>query len=103
MISRVLGSQARWVDIPDDDEIYTCYFMLPTGAPPLWHHDGYRGLGIKIQGRWVVYYHPGDMGDAWKIGHSGAGPEAVENAYRMGTNLIHYSFTHYIDFHKGQF
>jgi len=103
MMSRVLGSDAKWIDIPDDDEMYTCYYILPTGAPPLWHHDGSRGLGIKVSGRWVAFYHPGDMGDAWKIGHSGASTEATENAYRMGSNLIHYAFTHYIDFHKGKF
>ena len=103
MISRVLGSQARWIDIPDDDEMYTCYYVLDRGAPPLWHHDGNRAMGIKHEGRWVVFYHPGDLGDAWKIGHSGASPDAVEAAYQMGVNMMHYSFTHYIDFHKGKF
>ena len=103
MMSRVLGPQAKWIDIPDDDEIYTCYYVLPRGAPPLWHHDGTRGMGIKVGGRWVCFYHPGDLGDAWKIGHSGAKKEAVERAYWMGCNIIHYSFTHYIDFHRGKF
>ena len=99
MISRALGSQARWVDIPNDDILYTCYFQLPNGAPPLWHHDGLRARGIKIKGRWVVFYHPGDIGDAWKIGHSGAAKDSVEMAYNMGVNLMYYAFTRYIDFH----
>lgn len=102
MISRVLGSKAVWIDIPDDDEIYTCYYILDRGAPPLWHHDGNRALGIKHQGRWIVFYHPGDIGDAWKIGHSGASQESVEAAYQMGCNVLHYAFTHYIDFHRGK-
>ncbi|MBI2190865.1 MAG: DUF4159 domain-containing protein [Planctomycetes bacterium] len=102
MVSRVLGSRAQWVDIPDDDEIYTCYYMLDRGAPPLWHHDGNRALGVKHQGRWIVFYHPGDLGDAWKVGHSGASPESVEAAYQMGCNVMHYSFIKYIAFHRGE-
>ncbi|MDP6112853.1 MAG: DUF4159 domain-containing protein [Planctomycetota bacterium] len=104
MISRTLGPLARWVDIPNDDILYTCYYRLPRGAPPLWHHDGHRARGIKVKGRWVVFYHPGDLGDAWKIGHSGAKKDSVEMAYNMGVNLMYYAFTRYIDFHhKGKY
>jgi len=100
MILRTLGRQYKWEEIPKDDGIYMCYYILPEGAPPLWHHDGVRPLGIKARGRWIVFYHPGHMSDAWKKGHSGADKETVEKAYRLGTNLIYYAYTHYMDFHK---
>lgn len=100
VVAKVLGRDYKWSDIPNDDEIYTCYYILPKGAPPLWHHDGARPLGIKAKGRWIVFYHPGHMSDAWKKGHSGASKETAEAAYRLGANLIHYAYTHYMDFLK---
>jgi hypothetical protein len=101
MVRRALGDQAPWVEIPADDELFRIPQCLEDGAPPLWHHDGYRPEGIKVGSRWVVFYHPGDMGDAWKDGHSGATPEAVDAAYDMGTNLIYYALTRCILFRRG--
>lgn len=101
MIARVLGGQARWTEIPNDDEVFRRPCYLPNGAPPLWHHDGRRAKGIKVNGRWVVFYHPGDLGDAWRLGNSGAEPDSVEAAYDTGTNVIYYALRHYIRFHRG--
>ena len=56
----------------NDDIIYRQPFVFPNGAPRLWHHSGNRALGLKHNGRWVVFYHQGDIYDAWKTGHSGA-------------------------------
>jgi len=103
MISRVLVNQAVWTTIPNDDEIYRRPCSLPNGAPPLWHHDGYSGQGIKVNGRWVVFFHPGDMGDAWKAGNSGTDPETYEAAYDMGANLMYYALWHYGQFHRGKY
>jgi len=100
-IARVLGGLARWTEIPNDDEIFRRPCYLPNGAPPLWHHDGRRAKGIRVKGRWVVFYHPGDLGDAWKVGNSGAEPDSVEAAYDTGTNVIYYALRHYIRFHRG--
>jgi hypothetical protein len=46
--------------------IYQLPYGFPDGAPAFWHHGGRRAKGIKHEGRWVVFYHPGDMNDAWK-------------------------------------
>ena len=54
------------LDIADDDMIYQLPYGFPDGAPAFWHHGGRRAMGIKHEGRWVVFYHPGDMNDAWK-------------------------------------
>ena len=83
------------VDIPNDDPIYQVPFVFPDGAPRFWHHDGNRALGIRHEGRIMVYYHPGDVKDAWKDGHSGASPEVADQAYKLGVNVIYYAFNQY--------
>jgi hypothetical protein len=85
----------RLIDIPNDDPIYQAPFVFPGGAPPLWQHSGTRAMGIRHEGRWVVFYHQGDMGDAWKDGHSGTAPEVAEQAYRLGVNIMYYAFNMY--------
>ncbi|MFO7871341.1 MAG: DUF4159 domain-containing protein [Kiritimatiellia bacterium] len=83
--------------IADDDPIFQMPFQFPNGAPPLWHHGGKQAMGIKHKGRWVVFYHPGDLNDAWKTGHSGIDPQLAQGAFEMGVNLVYYSFIHYYE------
>ncbi len=83
--------------IADDDQLFQVPYCFPNGAPPLWHHGGNRALGIKHNGRWVIFYHPGDIGDAWKTGHSGMDPLLAEGATQVGVNVIYYAFTHYLE------
>jgi len=87
----------RLVVIADDDPIFHMPYAFPNGAPPLWHHGGTKALGIKHKGRWAVFYHPGDINDAWKTGHSDLRPELAKGAFLMGVNIIYYAFTHYLD------
>ena len=84
-----------FIDIPNDDPIFRQPFVFPDGAPPLWHHDGTRAKGIRIGERLAVFYHPGDINDAWKDGHSGVSPAIAEQAYRLGVNVIYYAFNAY--------
>jgi len=86
----------RLIDIADDDEIFQMPYSFANGAPPLWHHGGFRALGVKHKGRWVVFYHPGDVNDAWKVGHSGMDAELADKAYQMGINILYYSITKYL-------
>ena len=85
------------VTIADDDPIFQAPFAFPNGAPPLWHHGGNRALGVKHQNRWAVFYHPGDINDAWKTGSSGMSRDLADASYRLGVNIIYYSFTNYLD------
>jgi hypothetical protein len=85
------------VTISDDDPLFQIPYAFPNGAPPLWHHGGTRAMGIKHKGRWVVFYHPGDINDAWKTGHSGMDSAMAEGAIHMGVNIIYYAFTHYLE------
>jgi hypothetical protein len=90
------------VDIPNDDPIYRYPFYFADGAPPLWHHGGSRALGIKHEGRWCVFYHPGDMNDAWKNGHSGAKQSTAQASMKLGINVAVYAFMNYIEVVKRQ-
>lgn len=83
--------------VADDDPIYQYPHVFPNGAPPLWHHGGNRSMGIRSRGRWIVYYHPGDMHDAWKTGHSGLDPVLAKHAMQLGVNLVYYAFTQYLN------
>jgi hypothetical protein len=83
--------------IADDDPIFQGPFTFPNGAPPLWHHGGDRALGVKHQNRWAVFYHPGDINDAWKTGGSGMSRELSEQSYRLGVNILYHAFTNYLD------
>ncbi len=86
------------VDIADDDEIYRLPFTFPDGAPAFWHHGGRRALGIKHEGQWVVFYHPGDMNDAWKSpGYTDVSPEMRASAMHLGINLVRYAFDRWND------
>lgn len=83
--------------ISDDDPIFQIPFTFAHGAPPLWHHGGQNVMGIRVKNRWVVFYHPGDINDAWKTGHSGIEPELAEKAYQTGVNVVYYSFMRYFE------
>lgn len=87
---------SRLVQIADDDPIFREPFTLPNGAPPLWHHGGYKALGLKMQDRWVVFYHPGDLKDAFRTGNSGLDPTIVRSAHQTGINVLYYAFTRYL-------
>ncbi|MBT3201812.1 MAG: DUF4159 domain-containing protein [Phycisphaerales bacterium] len=85
-------------DIADDDMLYQLPFGFPNGAPAFWHHGGRRALGLKHEGRWIVFYHPGDMNDAWKSpGYSKVTPEMRDAAIHLGVNLVYYAFNQWND------
>ncbi len=85
------------IDIADDDPIYRQPHIFPNGAPSLWHHDGYRALGMRHGNRLMVFYHPGDLNDAWKTGRSGLSADQAESAFNMGINVLYYAFTRYLE------
>lgn len=86
------------IDIADDDMLYQVPYAFPDGAPPFWRLGGTRALGIKHEGRWVAFYHPGDMNGAWKSqGYTDVTPEMREAAMNLGVNLVYYSFNQWND------
>ncbi|MGB0766598.1 MAG: DUF4159 domain-containing protein, partial [Phycisphaeraceae bacterium] len=86
------------LDIADDDMLYQLPYGFPNGAPAFWAHGGRRAKGIKHDGRWIVFYHPGDMNDAWKSpGYSDVTPEMRDAATQLGVNLVYYAFNQWND------
>jgi len=86
------------LDIADDDMIYQLPYRFPEGAPAFWGHGGRRAMGIKHEGRWIAFYHPGDMNDAWKSqGYTDVTPEMREAAMSLGVNLVYYAFNQWED------
>ena len=51
--------------------------------------------GWKVDGRWVCYYHPGDISDAWANGHAGVSSDIYNGCYQLGANVINYGHTEY--------
>ena len=94
LVSRIFPDKP-FIDIPNDDPIYQQPYSFPDGAPPFWHHDGSRARGIRIGDRLAVFYHPGDINDAWKDGHSGASEAVAEQAFKLGINVMYYAFNAY--------
>jgi hypothetical protein len=82
------------VPVPLDDVIHRIPYQIPF-LPYVAPHGGTVALGWKVDGRWVCYYHPGDIGDAWADGHAGVKPEIFEYCYQLGTNVINYSHAEY--------
>ena len=94
LVARIFPDKP-FIDIPNDDPIFQQPYSFPDGAPPFWHHDGTRARGIRIGDRLAVFYHPGDINDAWKDGHSGASEAVAEQAYKLGINVMYYAFNAY--------
>jgi hypothetical protein len=93
MMNQVLPN-VKPVEVPADDVIHRMPFSLPL-FPYVAPHGGKKPWGWKIDGRWVCYYHPGDIGDAWSDGHAGLPREVWEACYQLGTNIIFYAHMEY--------
>lgn len=97
-ITRQVFPDKQLLDIADDDMIYQLPFGFPNGAPAFWHHGGRRALGMKHEGRWIVFYHPGDMNDAWKsAGYTKVTDDMRDAALQLGVNLVYYAFNQWDD------
>jgi len=79
--------------VPNDHEIYHCYFQFPDGAPFIQgvNHGGYA-LFEKGTGRIMTYLTPGDIHCGWTCLWNTA--EQNEAALRMGINIVIYYLMH---------
>jgi len=93
MMNHVLP-EVRPVSIPMDDIIHRAPFAIPK-FPYVVPHGGKEPLGWNVDGRWVCYYHPGDISDAWADGHAGISPDVYNGCYQLGANVINYGHTEY--------
>ena len=65
------------VAIPRDDYIHRRPNNLPS-LPIVVANGGTVPYGWNVDGRWVVYYHPGAISDAWRDDHAGIRREVWE-------------------------
>jgi hypothetical protein len=93
LMNRVLP-EVQYVPVPLDDKIHRVPFAIPY-LPYVAPHGGKEALGWYKDGRWVCYYHPGDIGDAWSDGNAGVKPEVYEACYQLGTNVMFYANAEY--------
>lgn len=100
LMSRVLPD-IRPVPIPLDDIIHRVPFQIPY-LPYVAPHGGKEALGWYKDGRWIAYYHPGDIGDAWADGHAGVKADIWESCYKLGTNVIFYAHSEYAKWLEAQ-
>jgi hypothetical protein len=83
-------------DIPASDPIYQVPYHLAEGIHKAWAHGGRTPQGIRINGRWRVFYHPGDMNEAWKnAGSVETSPDVCQQNLQLGINLIYHAFDNY--------
>jgi len=82
------------VSIPLDDMIHKVPFSIPS-LPYVVPHGGKEAIGWSADGRWLVYYHPGDISDAWSDGHAGVSREIYDACFRLGVNVINYAHIEY--------
>ena len=93
LMNRVLP-EIRPVPVPLDDTLHRVPFQIAT-FPYVAPHGGKEALGWSVDGRWVAYYHPGDIGDAWSDGHAGVAPDVYNACYQLGANVINYAHSEY--------
>jgi hypothetical protein len=93
MMKKVLPT-VEPINVYLDHPIHRIPYALPR-LPIVAPHGRSNALGWVVDGRLVVYYHPGDIGDAWADGHSGVPQEIWESSYQLGVNIIHYAHSEY--------
>lgn len=90
-LMRQVLPNAEPIPVPFDHPVHRGIHSLPMVVP----HGGRVAYGWVVESRLVVYYHPGDIGDAWADGHAGVSREIYEGCYRLGANIMLYAHTEY--------
>jgi hypothetical protein len=85
-----VAPDVRPVPIPLDDAIHTIPYRL-AAVPIVAPHGGREALGWYKDGRWICYYHPGDISDAWCDDHAGVSADVWEACYQLGVNVLFYA------------
>ena len=84
------------IELPANHPLYNCYFSFPQGIPKIHEHDGKRPQAFGIfdeTGRLMVLYtYETNISDGWSDAHDNP-PDIMEEAFRMGTNLLYYIMT----------
>ncbi len=82
------------IKVPLDHPVHRVPYPIPF-LPYVAPHGGKDAWGWVVDGRLAVYYHPGDIGDAWSDGHAGIKTEYWELCFQLGVNVIFYAHAEY--------
>lgn len=99
-IERFFG--AKMEKLPNDHELYHCFYDLPDGAPnPHRKCVKHGGWGFYLKGRLVVYLTSGDIHCGWKsrlLRKAGRKPWMSEKdeaaSFNLGVNILIYALSH---------
>lgn len=87
----------EFVEVPYGHPIYHQKYDFNKGLPKIHEHDSNpaQGLGLLYEGRLVCFYsYESDLGNGWEDQSVYDDPEELrQDALKMGSNLISYSFT----------
>lgn len=86
------------VSIGTDDHL----FRIPGNIEfyPLFDHGGRQAKGVKLKGRWVLFFHPGDMNDAWKDNAYRLPKKVRDNAKQVMYNVTWHAMKNYVEINK---
>ena len=83
------------VELPNNHEIFSCYYNFPHGLPKIHEHDNLRpqALGIFDNDRLLLLYtFESDLGDGWENYAVHQNPDALrQQALKMGANIVIYT------------
>ena len=90
-LRQALGTDAKFVKIPNDHKLYTAFYDFPDGPPLGGASNGnvFNLEGIWLRGRLAVVFS--DLNISWYWGDQNAG--AKERGLQFGVNLIVYALT----------
>jgi len=85
-----------FVELPNNHEIFHCYFNFPNGLPKIHKHDNKRPQAFGIfddNGRLMMLYtYESNITDGWSNVHND--PDNLrELAFQFGANLFYYIMT----------
>jgi len=86
------------VELPQNHELFNCFFSFPYGMPKTHEHDDKRPQAFAIfddYGRMMVLYtYESNISDGWASASTHNNPPEVrETALRMGANILYYLIT----------
>ena len=86
----------KLVKVPFSHPIYHMFYDFPKGLPKI--HEHYKGppegYGIFSNGRLCLFYtYNTNISDGWTDRHKDP-PEKMEEAYKMGVNIVLYALTY---------
>ena len=90
------------VEVPRDDPIHRRPFEVPQLPFVVAHARPTVPRGWKIDGRWVVYLHPGALSDAWRDDRAGIKKAIADQCYLLGINVISYAHREHDQWRRSQ-